>query len=154
MANLRSLPDHELLRLLGQDDHDAYSEIYHRYFQLIYTHALKKTQDQEQAKDVTQDVFTHLWFKREKAAQIHDLAAYLFTAARNKVFDLFAHQQVRQTHLESLQVFLSAKPTVSADHRIREQQFNAYVNQEIQKLPNKMRVVFLKAGRRAYPIRK
>lgn len=142
MAALSSLPEKELLRLLGQDDHDAYSEIYHRYFHLIYVHALKKVQDSEQAKDVAQDVFTYLWFKRDKASEIKDLVAYLFTSARNKIFDLFAHEQVEQKHVDSLQKFYSKNPIHPTDHQTRERDFQAYIDKQIAELPPKMRLIF------------
>ena len=142
MAGLSSLSDTELLQLLGQDDHAAFSEIYHRYFQLIYVHAIKKIQDKEQAKDVTQDVFTYLWFKREKSPEIKDLAAYLFTSARNKIFDLFAHEQVEQKHIDSLQQFYSKNPIHSTDHQTRERDFQAYIDKQIAELPPKMRLIF------------
>ncbi|SEN07355.1 RNA polymerase sigma-70 factor, ECF subfamily [Mucilaginibacter gossypiicola] len=142
MAGLSSLTDNELLRLLGQDDHNAYSEIYHRYFHLIYVHAFKKIQDSEQAKDVAQDVFTYLWFKREKSSEIKDLAAYLFTSARNKIFDLFAHEQVAQKHIDSLQAFYSKNPIHPTDHQTRERDFQAYIDKQIAELPPKMRVIF------------
>jgi RNA polymerase sigma-70 factor (ECF subfamily) len=142
MAAISSLSDNELLRLLGQDDHNAYSEIYHRYFHLIYVHAIKKVQDKEQAKDVAQDVFTYLWFKREKTSQINDLAAYLFTSARNKIFDLFAHEQVEQKHVDSLQKFYSKNPIHPTDHQTRERDFQAYINKQIAELPPKMRLIF------------
>jgi RNA polymerase sigma-70 factor (ECF subfamily) len=142
MAGLRSLSDTELLRLLGQDDHDAYSEIYHRYFHLIYVHAIKKVQNEDQAKDVAQDVFTYLWFKREKTSQVNDLAAYLFTAVRNKIFDLFAHKQVEQKHVDSLQKFYTKNPMYPTDHQTRERNFQAYIDKQIAELPPKMRLIF------------
>lgn len=142
MADLKILSDDELLGLLKASDHAAFNEIYHRYFQLLYIHANKKLGDEDLAKDVVQDIFTALWFKREFDQHIKDLAAYLFTSARNKIFDLFAHQQVQQKHLDSLQNFLTAKPVISTDYHIREAQLKAYIEQQIQQLPAKMRAIF------------
>ena len=142
MADLSSYSEKDLLRLLTGGDHSAYTEIYNRYFRLIYTQAVKKLQDEEQAKDVVQEVFAGLWFKRESSGKIKDLAAYLFSAVRNKIFDLFAHQQVQQKHFDSLISLLSEKPVISTDYLVREAQFKAYIDQQIQALPPKMRVVF------------
>ena len=74
MPNYKSLPDNELIQLLKESDHSAYNEIYHRYFQLIFTHAYKKLRDEEQAKDIVQDVFATLWFKREENLPTSNLA--------------------------------------------------------------------------------
>jgi len=142
MGQYNQFTDVELLALLKDSDHSAYTEIYNRYFQLIYTHVYKKFQDTELAKDVVHDVFAYLWFKRQHIAQVNDLGAYLFTAARNKVFDLFAHEKVEQKHYNSLQIFLSENSVFPTDQQTRERDFQAYINKQIAELPPKMRQVF------------
>lgn len=142
MADFKNSSDNELLRLLTGSDHAAFNEIYHRYFELLYSHAYKKLSDEDVAQDIIQEVFTALWFKRESAVNIKDLAAYLFSSTRYKIFDYFAHEKVQEKHLESLKVFLSQKPIVSTDYQIREAQLKAYIERQIRQLPAKMRVIF------------
>lgn len=142
MANYTTLRDNVLIELLKESDHSAYNEIYHRYFYLLYTHAYKKLRDEEQAKDIIQDVFTTLWFNREDNLPTSYLAGYLFTAVRNKIFDLFAHEQVKTKHLDSLKAYLSTHSTAPTDHGVRENELKAYIEKEIQALPPKMRQIF------------
>lgn len=142
MVNYQSLSDSELLALLKESDHSVYNEIYHRYFYLLYLHAYKKLCDEEQAKDVVQDVFTNLWFNRGFCLPTSNLAGYLFTAVRNKIFDLFAHEQVKTRHLDSLKEYLSRNASPPTDHRVRENEMKAYIAKEIQALPPKMRRMF------------
>jgi RNA polymerase sigma-70 factor (ECF subfamily) len=142
MKGYKAFSDIELIQLLKQSDHAAYNEIFHRYFDLTYIHACKKLDDKEQAEDVVQEVFAYLWFKRESIPQVNNIAAYLFTSMRNKIFDIFAHEQVKTKHLDSLKEYLISNTTVSTDHRIREKELNAYIEQSIQALPRKMRLVF------------
>jgi RNA polymerase sigma-70 factor (ECF subfamily) len=141
-VNYKALSDNELLQLLKESDHSAYNEIYYRYFYLLYVHAYKKLHDEEQAKDVVQDVFANLWFKREFSLPSSNLAGYLFTAVRNKIFDLFAHEQVKTRHLDSLQAYLSRNTSTPTDHRVREKELKAYIEKEIRSLPPKMRRMF------------
>lgn len=142
MANYKTISDRDLVSLLNASDHNAYTEIYNRYFRLIYIHACKKLQDKEQAKDVVHDVFAYLWFKRERISQVNDLAAYLFTATRNKIFDLFAHEKVEQKHYDALQSFYSKNSAYPTDQQARERDFKAYIDKQIANLPPKMRQVF------------
>src|SRR5476651_579260 len=107
MLEYKKISDNELLNLLKESDHYAYNEIYHRYFYLTYVHAYKKLRDEEQAKDIVQDVFASLWFKRDFNLPQSNLAGYLFTAIRNKIFDLFAHQKVKSKYMNSLTDYLS-----------------------------------------------
>ena len=142
MADLKKFSDVELLNLLRDSDHAAYGEIFRLYFYLIFTHAYKKLGDEEQAKDVVQDVFAALWFNRESNLPVSNLAGYLYTGVRNKIFDLFAHEQVKKRHVESLKAYLSVHGSVATDHRIRENQLRAYIDTEIEALPPKMRRIF------------
>jgi RNA polymerase sigma-70 factor (family 1) len=142
MASYSNLSDDELIQLLKESDHRAYTEIYHRYFYLIYTHAYKKLRDEEQAKDIVQDVFAALWFKRDSNLPNSNLAGYLYTAIRNKVFDLFAHQQVISKYIDSFQDFLTKQTSIPTDHLVRENDLKAYIEKEIQALPPKMRRIF------------
>lgn len=142
MKSLSTLPDKQLYQLLQESDHAAYTEIYNRYFSLLYIHASKKLQDEEQAKDVVQEVFTTLWFKRGIDNQIKNLAAYLFTATRNKIFDIFAHEKVKNNHLDSLTIFYEKSGPIPTDYRVREKEMQEYIQKEIDALPPKMRRVF------------
>ena len=142
MGTYSTLSDNELIQLLKESDHAAYTEIYHRYFYLLYVHAYKKLRDENQAKDIVQDVFATLWFKRESDLQLTNLAGYLYTAVRNRIFDLFAHEQVKSKYIESLNSYLTNHNSVSTDHRVRENQLKDYIEKEIQALPPKMRKIF------------
>ena len=142
MDDLRTASDHDLIQLLKESDHSAYKEIYKRYFHLLFIHALKKVRDEEQAKDVVQDVFANLWFKREFSLPSTNLAGYLFASVRNKIFDLFAHEKVKTKYLDSLSAYLETHPGVPTDHRIRERQLEAYIEKQIQMLPPKMKQIF------------
>ena len=142
MPDYKTISDNELIDLLKESDHAAYTEIYNRYFYLIFTHAYKKLRDQEQAKDIVQDIFATLWFKRKDNLPMSNLAGYLYTATRNRIFDLFAHQQVQLKHIDSLREYLNTHTSVPTDHRIRENELLFYIEKQIQALPQKMRKVF------------
>jgi RNA polymerase sigma-70 factor (family 1) len=142
MHEYKNSSDNELINLLKGSDHSAYNEIYHRYFYLTYIHAYKKLRDEEQAKDIVQDVFATLWFKRDFNLPKSNLAGYLFTAVRNKIFDLFAHEQVKTKHFDSLKDYLGRNASTPTDHRVRENELKAYIEKEIQALPAKMKRIF------------
>lgn len=142
MGTYSTLSDNELINLLKESDHSAYNEIYHRYFYLTYIHAYKKLRNEEQAKDIVQDIFATLWFKRQHDLPKYNLGGYLFTAVRNKIFNLFTHWQVESNYIASLENYLSTHASVPTDHLVRENDLKAFIEKEIQALPPKMRQVF------------
>ena len=141
MTDYRPLSDIALLRLFQEGDRLAYEEIYHRYWSLLFIHGKKILQDDEEAKDLVQDVFTVFWKDGKTLILKTSLSAYLYAVLRYKVFDLIDRKKVRSGYLESLEHFITEN-NYSSDYLIRERQLEALIEKEITALPAKMREIF------------
>jgi len=141
MTKYKHLDDVELVTLLRDGDKIAYTEIYKRYFNVLFVHAYKKLNDDEETRDLIQELFTNLWIRREVFVLNSSLVAYLFTGVRNRVLDHHAHKNVKSRYISSLQQFIDVE-TVETDHRVREKELLNSIEKEIQALPRKMREVF------------
>ncbi|WP_317042792.1 RNA polymerase sigma-70 factor [Pedobacter caeni] len=131
----------ELTVLLKEGDAAAYTIIYNRYFNELYVHAYSRLRDKEEAQDVVHELFATLWNKRAELIFKSSLPAYLYTAVRNKILDVIAHQQVESRYVSSLQHFLQEGYCVT-DHQVRERQLAALIDKGISDLPPKMREIF------------
>lgn len=140
MPVYHSLSDQQLSDLLRSGDKAAYTEVYERYFSLLYVHAIRKLGNEDDAKDLVQELFTALWYKHAELEQAN-LAAYLFTSVRNRVLDIYSRQKVASKYIASFQDYLSTASDV-AEHLVREKQLTALIEKEIQALPAKMREIF------------
>ncbi|MDO3628245.1 RNA polymerase sigma factor [Mucilaginibacter sp. BT774] len=136
-----SLSDKELLVILQEDERDAFEEIYRRYWSLMYMHALKMLRDEDDTRDVLQDVFTSLWLNRGTIDLNSNLAGYLYTCTKNKVLDMIAKQRVRVNYLDSLSSFIEANNNRIID-TITEKELAQALENEIKQLPDKMRQIF------------
>jgi RNA polymerase sigma-70 factor (ECF subfamily) len=133
----------KLAVLLKGGDHHAFTEIFHRYNALLYSHVYNKLRDAEQARDIVHEVFFSLWARREKIEVTTSLLAYLFAAARYKVADFLSHKQVEDKYIVSLQAFIQSQGHQSgADYRARENQLQQLIEQEIAALPPRMQQIF------------
>ena len=137
-----SYSDSELAYLLTQGDEQAFTEIYNRFYGLLFIHASKRLNDEEEAKDVLHHLFESLWVKRLGVAPDGNLSAYLYTAVRNRVLDVFAHQKVESRYVDSLQDYID-QDHVLTDYLVREKQMALLIEQEIDALPAKMREIFV-----------
>lgn len=138
---LSTLHDNELATLLKEGNHAAYTELYQRYFRLLFVHAYKRLKDQEQAKDIVQEFFVSLWDKRDTVVLRSSLAGYFFTAVNNRIVDHFLHQEVQGKYIASFAGFLNTEQ-VKTDYLVREKQLAELIDKEIDQLPIKMREVF------------
>jgi RNA polymerase sigma-70 factor (family 1) len=140
-TSLEVLSDYELLGLFKEGQKSAYEEIYHRYWAVLFSHARRMLQSEEDAKDLVQDVFSVFWLDGPTLELRTTLSAYLYTIMRYKVFNLIDRKKVRSNYLSSLEDFIR-RNEYSSEYRIREKQMEELIEKEIAALPPKMREVF------------
>ena len=141
MAAFNTLSDNELLSLLREGDHHAYTEIYNRYKRLLYTHAYQRLRNEQEVDDIIHDLFTSMWEKRDSLTLKTNLAGYLYTAVRNRILDFVSHKNVESAYVGSLQNFMDRGENVT-DYLLRENQLTLMIEKEISALPPKMREIF------------
>lgn len=142
MTDYRTYSDIHLSVLLMKGDHAAFNEIHKRYYPLLYHHAYKRLPNEEDVKDILQELFAALWNNREALVFTTGLAAYLYTAVRNRIINVFSKQKVRHVYAQSLQKYLEEGENVT-DMKLREKELIALVEKEIAALPPRMREVFV-----------
>jgi RNA polymerase sigma-70 factor (family 1) len=141
MLDYRKLSDQELSTLLAKGDGTAYTEIYRRYHTSLYIHVFNKLRLREESRDIVHDLFSSLWHNRESFRLQASLAAYLYSAARYRVFELISRTQVKNKYLDSIRAFEERGDCIT-DHPIREKQLQELIDREIAALPGKMREIF------------
>lgn len=80
------LSDQELIRLVANDDHAAFKAMYDKFWQKLFTLAVYKTGDREDAEEIIQDIFISIWNRRHEL-RIEFLEAYLTRAVNLKLID-------------------------------------------------------------------
>lgn len=133
------LSDAQLADLLKSGDQSAFAQVYERYWRVIYGHVYKMLLDEEEAKDVVQEVFSEVWIKREQ--HYSNLAGYLYVSARHKVINLVRKSKFHSAYLDSLSRFASECSTATLD-QLDEKELSAAIEREIQALPARMKEVF------------
>jgi RNA polymerase sigma-70 factor (family 1) len=143
--------DEELLKSFLNGDDLAYKAIYDRYWQLLYRHARYMLKNDEDAKDVIQEVFTDLWQRSNEQLVNFTLSAYLYTTTRNKILNIIKHLKVEAKYAHELQ-YKSLLATESADDLAITKELTAMIEAGIESLPPKMREVFLlsRAANKSY----
>lgn len=82
--------DEDLVSLMSQDNEDAFTEIYNRYWKKVLYVAASKLGDMTLAEDVVQDVLGDLWRRRSEIGLQGKLEAYLAVAVKYKVINALA----------------------------------------------------------------
>lgn len=141
MAGYKTLSDQDLISFLKEGFEAAFAELYNRYKSPLYLHAYRMLQDEEEAKDVVQEMFAAIWAKRETLVIPTSVDAYLYSSIRNRILNFIAHQKVIAKYAGSLVDYLENGISVT-DEKIREKELIKILENEVALLPSKMREVF------------
>jgi len=141
MSGYNSYTDDELIIFLKQGDLAAFTTIHTRYYGVLYSHAYKRLTDREEVKDILQELFTCIWNNRESITFNVNLQAYLYTAVRNRILNVYKHQKIKSDYVAAFESFLvNHEPTPDETLRIKE--LIAIVDAEVKALPPQMRLIF------------
>lgn len=141
MSSIRTLTDSQLLDLFKTGDESAFAEIYERYWTVMYVHVLKMLGDEDDSKDLIQELFTSLWLKGAQIEFSTNLSGYLYISARNKVINMIRQNKIRKDYLSSLAEF-GAQTSNTTLEQLNVRDLHTAFEREVQSLPYKMRQIF------------
>jgi RNA polymerase sigma-70 factor (family 1) len=130
--------DQELLEKLRQDNADAFEIIYKKYFPRLYAHAYKLLKDKDACKDIIQEIFSQLWFKRH-TQEIKALDAYLHAATRFQVFKAIRSGRCYENLFDVADELPVCRNT---ENLINEKEMALTLYNGIAQLPEKCRTIF------------
>lgn len=139
-SKYRTHTDNELAEQMFLGDGLAYAELYDRYFPLIYSFIRKMLQDDDQAEDLTQEIFMALY---EIATQtpIISIRSYLYQSARYALIDHARKQKNKYNYLAGLEDYYQ-KGIWATDDTVIERDLQQQIEREVERLPPKMRAIF------------
>jgi len=86
------------LRALGQGDHEAFDILFTEYHPRVIYFLYGFIKDEEQARDMAQEVFFKVWTNREYISKVDSFKGYLFRMARNMIYDYYDHNLIKEKY--------------------------------------------------------
>lgn len=140
----------ELLSCIAKDDHQAFGEVYKRLWKILFSIAYRHLKDIAAAEDIVHDAFTSLWYNRHKT-QVKDLDRYLAVSVKYLVL----HRIRREILLRKYQQEHRGAtfPESDPDHEIKYKHILKALQEEVEKLPEKCRLVFKYSRELGMPVK-
>jgi RNA polymerase sigma-70 factor (family 1) len=128
-----------LLALVSQDDADAFTELYNRFWKKLFTIAWNRLREKESAEDIVHDIFAALWLNRATLA-IDNLEHYLAVAVKYAVLSKIK----KQLRDEELLQNVSAAPVIDlpVEAALHHKQLLERIRHEVEQLPVRCRLIF------------
>jgi RNA polymerase sigma factor (sigma-70 family) len=144
---MNAQPDAVLCRLAARGNVSAYDAIYQRYRQPVYAfvfHLLGRPNGNEDAEDITQDVFTRAFAGIREQRVDGAFRGWLFTIARNRTFDLIRGGRQKVVSLDAEHAVPPTAPEREEPAEQAEQRAEfAWLMTAVAELPERQREALL-----------
>ncbi|MES2808537.1 MAG: RNA polymerase sigma-70 factor [Bacteroidota bacterium] len=142
MSPTQTFTDNELIVLMAQDNREAFTQLYQRYWDKIFAVAMHRLDDVNEAEEIVQEIFLSLWARRKNLQLTHGLNTYLSVAVKYKVINHLASRHRRQLQVDEL-INTSPISHNTTNEWFDEKELRAQLEKTISQLPEKCRIVFL-----------
>ncbi len=130
--------DSHLIDQIRKGNRLAFNALYLRYWEGLYRFGYGILKDEDQAKDILQDIFLAVWRNRE-SLEIRSAAAYLYRAVRYEVTRALRKGRLTTAH----EAYLAALPSPdTSEEHLHLADLERQVKTTLDKLPRKSREVF------------
>ena len=125
-----------LINKVKSGDKSAYKQLYLNYSNMMYIFICRKINDEEEAKDLVQELFIRIWNTKDRLKVEESFKAYIYKIAGNLVIDYLRKKStldkyiVKDNDIEGV-IF----PAEGFDVQER-------INEEINQLPEMQKMVF------------
>lgn len=120
-----------------------FEQVFNKHYNALCNYAYSYLNNHDTAEDAVQEVFLHLWRKRDALPQLSEITPYLFKSVRNKALEI-----IRKSNNESLKLMNMAQEKDEAINSDTEENSKKYMQMErlnnlIRQLPPKCRDIFV-----------
>lgn len=109
----------------------------------LVSFAYRMVYNEEDAREIVQDVFMGIWRNRAKLDLNEGLKSYLFTATKNKALNHLKKRKEETVELETVSYGLAASPSSDSEAQLHAEEMKAIIFDEVNKLPDRCRQIFL-----------
>lgn len=130
-----------LIRQLKKGKVSAFDLIFRNYNQKVFNFCVQMLNKKPDAEEVTQEVFIALWQNREKIDINTSLSTYIFSIARNKIYNIYRKSFYVQEYIEHLNN-TDRKFELLTEDQVLYNELKMFLDKTIDELPPKRKEVF------------
>lgn len=136
--------DDELLQLFNDGTERGFNGVYEKFWLPVYHYVIRMGMTKDEARDLTTETFIRLFKRKKIFHHLNNIHAYLITTARNATIDLIHQKSKMEKVEEDFNALYSGTEAEVFNEEITQETLRA-VLEEIEKLPNQCRTIFILA---------
>lgn len=129
----------ECLTNLSKGDHRSYELLFLAYHPKIYHFLCGFIKNEEEAYDMTQEIFYKVWVNRAMMGEVKSFKAYLFTMARHMIYNHYEHNLVKEKYTLSQ---LNQQETYEPEQDMFAKDLALFIDLVISQMPEQRQRIF------------
>ena len=124
-------------------DMKSFKLIYNQYMGKTYNYLYMFTEDEDLAKDLTQNTFLQLWNSRANIKSDLDIGGYIFTIAKNLLRKEMRHIAMEHHYEEIVRATDSEEYEVNIEESLTRQYMESRIKSLLNEIPEARRNIFM-----------
>ncbi|NLR80207.1 RNA polymerase sigma factor [Chitinophaga eiseniae] len=146
--------DKEFWDKVTQDDPAAFTPLFEKYWEEMFSIAYRRLKDESQAKEIVQNIFIHCWDHRHHIQVTQNLAPYLLTALKYSIVRHLYRSAKKGVMELPLSVFNIPDEEKNYEQDWQEfDQLQQTIRLEVANMPGRMREIFILSREQELSIR-
>lgn len=137
---MESHTEKQYLNGMQDGDHKAFSALFMIYYPKMKFYLTRFLKDDNEASDMAQDIFYKIWENRENCCNIKNFNAYIYSMARNAVYNYFEHNLIKQNYASKFQEGALYNDILEGELYAKE--LGLLIDIAIEKMPEQRRRIF------------
>jgi len=150
MPTQRDYEGANLIALLVKDDEQAFHWLFDKYRNKVYRIAMLYVKSPEIAEDIVQDIFIKLWSQRKNLSEIVSLESWIHKMTQNHTINSLKKLAYNWQESQKWIHTVNKAENITADHKIRTEEYDALLLKIIDKLPLQQQKVYLLAREKGF----
>lgn len=137
---MKKTEEYRYLIALASGDTNAYELLFLWYQPKLVYFLTGFIHDEEQARDMAQDIFLSIWNQREKLSGITSFSGYIFCMARNALCNYYDHFLVREKY--DAHQFFQPQSFNCLEEEIFANELQELINLSVELMPEQRKRIF------------
>lgn len=139
MKNSNSI-DIKTLEALRNGDHKAFEHIFVTYYGKIKSFIFGYLKSEEDAEELTEDLFVNLWINHKSIDITKSFSSYLHAIARNAAINFLNHKHLHNTYLRNIQY---TGHSSTSEEELIAKELGLLIDDLVDKMPDQRKQIYL-----------
>jgi RNA polymerase sigma-70 factor (ECF subfamily) len=142
MTVINGITEEALIQRFINGDQTAFELLFRFYYPGLVTFVSQIIADRDEAEEIVQDFFVHVWTARKNIQKSSSLKSYFFVSVKNRAFNYLKKEQVREKTLNQLKEIVEKDMLFQPDLFV-ESELQQQIALAMEKLPARTREIFM-----------